>query len=240
LKPRYHLIGLAIVLVVIWRVHSLLNPLGGLTDPEAPMDVPTLAVSEAQPEDRPQALPDPESSNDSSADTPAAATLAVIGTLMIPMTIILVPVYLVVTELGLANSLWAVILPGAATPTGVFLLRQYMLTLPRDLIEAARMDKASEWQIYWRIVMPLTLPALAVLAIFSIMWRWNEFLWPLAVLTKTEVYTLQIGLNAFQGELQTQWHYLLAMTVVTLIPIALVFVFLQRFITTGIGSTGMK
>ncbi len=169
-----------------------------------------------------------------------AAMLMVIGTLMIPITIILVPVYLVVTKLGLVNSLWAVILPGAATPTGVFLLRQYMLTLPRDLIEAARMDKASEWQIYWRIVMPLTLPALAVLTIFSIMWRWNEFLWPLAVLTKTEVYTLQIGLNAFQGELQTQWQYLLAMTVMTLTPVALVFVFLQRFITTGIANTGMK
>lgn len=168
------------------------------------------------------------------------AMLLVIGTLMIPITIVLVPVYLVVTKLGLVNSLWAVILPGAATPTGVFLLRQYMLTLPRDLIEAARMDKSSEWQIYWRIVMPLTLPALAVLGIFSVMWRWNEFLWPLAVLTKTESYTLQIGLNAFQGELQTQWHYLLAMTVVTLLPVALVFVFLQRFITTGIGSTGMK
>src|SRR3712207_2062635 len=95
-------------------------------------------------------------------------------------------------------------------------------------------------QIYWRIVMPLTLPALAVLTIFSIMWRWNEFLWPLAVLTKTEVYTLQIGLNAFQGELQTQWHYLLAMTVMTLTPVAVVFVFLQRFITTGIANTGMK
>ncbi|WP_210494059.1 carbohydrate ABC transporter permease [Microvirga antarctica] len=168
------------------------------------------------------------------------AMVLVIGTLMIPITIILVPVYLVVTEFGLVNSLWAVILPGAATPTGVFLLRQYMLTLPPDLIEAARMDKASEWQIYWRIVMPLTLPALAVLAIFSIMWRWNEFLWPLAVLTKTEVYTLQIGLNAFQGELQTQWHFLLAMTMVTLIPVAIVFVFLQRFITTGIANTGMK
>lgn len=168
------------------------------------------------------------------------AMLMVIGTLMIPITIILVPVYLVITHLGLVNSLWAVILPGAATPTGVFLLRQYMLTLPRDLIEAARMDKASEWQIYWRIVMPLAMPALAVLAIFSIMWRWNEFLWPLAVLTKTESYTLQIGLNAFQGELQTQWHYLLAMTVVTLLPVALVFVFLQRFITTGIANTGMK
>lgn len=169
-----------------------------------------------------------------------AALLMVIGTLMIPITIVLAPVFLVVTSLGLNNSLWAVILPGAATPTGVFLLRQYMLTLPRDLIEAARMDKASEWQIYTRIVMPLTLPALAVLAIFSIMWRWNEFLWPLAVLSKSESYTLQIGLNAFQGELQTQWHYLLAMTVMTLAPVALVFVFLQRFITTGIANTGMK
>ncbi|MFX9600805.1 ABC transporter permease subunit, partial [Acinetobacter baumannii] len=83
------------------------------------------------------------------------------------------------------------------------------LTLPRELIEAARMDKASEWQIYWRIVLPLTLPALAVLAIFSVLWRWNEFLWPLAILNRSEVFTLQIGLNAFQGDLQTQWHYLL-------------------------------
>ena len=169
-----------------------------------------------------------------------AAMLGIIGTLMIPITIILVPVYLVVTWLGLVNSLWAVILPGAATPTGVFLLRQYMMTLPRDLIEAARMDKASEWQIYARIVLPLSLPALAVLAIFSVMWRWNEFLWPLAVLTKSESYTLQIGLNAFQGELQVQWQYLLAMTVLTLIPVSLVFVFLQRFITTGIANTGLK
>jgi alpha-1,4-digalacturonate transport system permease protein len=169
-----------------------------------------------------------------------AAMLGIIGTLMIPITIILVPVYLVVSWLGLVNNLWAVILPGAATPTGVFLLRQYMLTLPRDLIEAARMDKASEWQIYARIVLPLSLPALAVLAIFSVMWRWNEFLWPLAVLSKSESYTLQIGLNAFQGELQTQWNYLLAMTVVTLLPVSLVFVFLQRFIAAGIANTGMK
>jgi alpha-1,4-digalacturonate transport system permease protein len=169
-----------------------------------------------------------------------AVMLGVIGTLMIPISIILVPVYLVVSTLGLLNSLWAVILPGAATPTGVFLLRQYMLTIPRDLIEAARMDKASEWQIYSRIVMPLALPALAVLTIFSVMWRWNDFLWPLAVLTKSEVYTLQIGLNAFQGELNTQWHYLLAMTMVTLAPVILVFTFLQRFITTGIASTGLK
>jgi alpha-1,4-digalacturonate transport system permease protein len=169
-----------------------------------------------------------------------AIMLMVIGTLMIPITVILVPVYLVVSSMGLVNSLWAVILPGAATPTGVFLLRQYMLTIPRDLIEAARMDRASEWAIYWKVVMPLAAPALAVLAIFSVMWRWNDFLWPLIVLNRSEVYTLQVGLNAFQGELNVQWHYILAMTVVTLIPVALVFAFLQRFITTGIASSGMK
>ena len=169
-----------------------------------------------------------------------AIMLFVIGTLMIPITVILVPVYLVVTELGMINSLWGVILPGAATPTGVFLLRQYMLTIPRDLIEAARMDRASEWAIYWRVVLPLAAPAIAVLAIFSIMWRWNDFLWPLIVLNRSEVYTLQVGLNAFQGELDVQWHYVLAMTVVTLIPVIFVFAFLQRFITTGIASTGMK
>ena len=169
-----------------------------------------------------------------------AIMLFVIGTLMIPITVILVPVYLVVTQLGMINSLWAVILPGAATPTGVFLLRQYMLTIPKDLIEAARMDKASEWAIYAKIVLPLALPAIAVLAIFSIMWRWNEFLWPLIVLNRSEVYTLQVGLNAFQGELDVQWHYILAMTVVTLIPVVVVFAFLQKFITTGIASSGMK
>lgn len=166
--------------------------------------------------------------------------LFVICILFFPVTVILVPTYLVITELGMLNSLWGVILPGAATPTGVFLLRQYMLTIPRDVIEAARMDKASEWAIYARIVLPLSLPALSVLAIFSIMWRWNDFLLPLVVLTKSEVFTLQIGLNAFQGELEVQWNYLLAMTVIAILPVATVFIFLQRFITTGISTTGMK
>jgi len=168
------------------------------------------------------------------------ALVFVIGTLLIPLTIILVPVFYVVANFGMINSLWGVILPGAATPTGVFLLRQYMLTLPRELIEAARMDHASEWAIYWIVVLPLSIPAIAVLAIFSIMWRWNDFLWPLIVLSKSEVYTLQIGLNAFHGELTSQWNYVLSMTMVTLLPIAIIFAYLQKFITTGIASTGMK
>ena len=164
----------------------------------------------------------------------------IIATLMIPISVILVPVFLVITEIGWNNSLWGVIIPGAATPTGVFLLRQYMLTIPDELMDAARIDGASEFRIYWQIMLPLARPALAVLAIFSVMWRWNDFLWPLIVLTRSELFTLQVGLNAFQGELNVQWHYVLAMTVLTLLPITLVFAFLQRFITSGIATTGLK
>ncbi len=166
--------------------------------------------------------------------------LLVISTLMIPQTVVLVPLFLIVTELGMFNSLWGVIIPGAATPTGVFLLRQYMLTIPDEILDAARMDKASEWKIYWRIILPLSAPAIAVLAILAIMWRWNDFLWPLIVLTQSENFTLQIALFSFQGELQTDWSSLLAMTVLVLLPIACVFMFLQRYIATGIASTGGK
>ena len=169
-----------------------------------------------------------------------AVLALVIGTLMIPQTVVLVPLFLVVLKMGMIDSLWGVIIPGAATPTGVFLLRQYMLTIPDEIIDAARMDKASEWKIYWRIVLPLSAPALAVLAILAIMWRWNDFLWPLIALQRSENFTLQLALNSFQGELQTQWANLLAMTVLTLLPIAVVFSFLQKYIATGIASTGGK
>jgi len=169
-----------------------------------------------------------------------AIFVTIIATLLIPISVVLVPVFLVITEIGWNNNLWGVIIPGAATPTGVFLLRQYMLTIPDELIDAARIDGASEFRIYWQIILPLSGPALAVLAIFSVMWRWNDFLWPLIVLSQTEVFTLQVGLNSFQGDLQIQWHFVLAMTVLTLLPITVVFAFLQRFITSGIATTGMK
>lgn len=169
-----------------------------------------------------------------------AIFVLILSTLMVPVSVILIPSFLVITSLGLTNSLWGVILPPVASPTGVFLLRQYMLTIPDELIDAARMDGASEWRIYWRIVMPLAIPALAVLGIFSVMWRWNDFLWPLIVLNREEVFTLQLGLASFQGELDTQWHYLLAMTVLTLAPVVVIFAFLQKHITTGIASTGLK
>ena len=170
----------------------------------------------------------------------ATVFLIILATLMIPPTIVLVPNYLIASALGLTNSLWGVIWPGVATPTGVFLLRQYMLTLPDELLDAARMDNASEWRLFWRIVLPLSAPALAVLAIFSVMWRWNDFLWPMVVLNRSEQFTLQLALNSFQGELTTSWNLLLAMTVLTLLPVTLIFLVLQKHITQGIASSGVK
>lgn len=168
-------------------------------------------------------------------------TILIVATLLIPSSIILVSLFFVVWSFGIFGSLWGVIIPAAATPTGVFLLRQYMLTIPDELLEAARMDAASEWRIFWRIVIPLSLPALSVLAILSVIWRWNDFLWPLIVLISDPAkHTIQLGLTQFAGEFDINFHYILAMTVVSLLPITLVFVWLQRFITTGIATTGLK
>jgi len=169
-----------------------------------------------------------------------AIFIIMISTLMVPLSVILVPVFLVITNVGWNNNLMGIIVPAAATPTGVFLLRQYMLTIPDELIDAARIDGASEWRIYAQVIVPLAKPALAVLAIFSVMWRWNDFLWPLIVLSRSEYFTLQIGLMSFQGELNVQWNLILAMTVLTLLPITLIFAILQKYITTGIATTGMK
>lgn len=168
------------------------------------------------------------------------ALVAILSTLMIPATVVLVPTYMIVAQIGLVGNLWGVILPTVATPTGVFLLRQYMLTIPDELLEAARMDHASEWRIYWRIMLPLSTPALAVVAIFSILSRWNEFLLPLIVLNERESFTLQLALASFQDENQIQYELLLAMTTLTAMPLAFAFIFLQRYIASGIASTGIK
>jgi alpha-1,4-digalacturonate transport system permease protein len=166
--------------------------------------------------------------------------LVILGTLMVPLQVIMLPVYLTIAKLGMANSLWGIIIPPAATPTGVFLLRQYMLSIPDELIEAARIDGAGEFRIYWQMMVPLCAPALAVLTVFSIMWRWNDFLWPLIVINQDRLFTLQLGLARFRGELVTDWHYLLAMTVLSILPITAVFAVLQRYLVSGIATTGLK
>ena len=166
--------------------------------------------------------------------------MLIISTLMVPLSVILVPAFLLITALGWNNQLIGIIIPTIGTPTGVFLLRQYMLTIPDELLDSARIDGASEWRIYWQVILPLAAPALAVLAIFSTIWRWNDFLWPKIVMTSNEMFTLQVGLETFQGDLTVQWDLILAMTVLTALPITFVFGFLQKYITTGIATTGLK
>ena len=164
----------------------------------------------------------------------------IISQLLIPGTVLLVPTFIVVSSLGWFNSYNALIWPLVATPTGVFLLRQYMLTIPDDMLDAARIDGASEWRVYWETVLPLAAPAISVLAIFSVMWRWNDFIWPLVVVSDTAKYTLPLALGRFSGEYTTSWEQLLAMTVLSLLPITVIFATLQRYITTGIASMGVK
>jgi len=163
-----------------------------------------------------------------------------LATLMVPVRVIMLPVYLMIARLGMANTLAGIIIPPSATPTGVFILRQYMLTIPDELIDAAKMDGAGHLQVYTKIILPLATPALAVLTVFSVMWRWNDFLWPLIVINRERLFTLQLALARFRGELVTDWNYVLSMTVLSIIPILFVFVFMQRYLVKGIASTGLK
>lgn len=164
-------------------------------------------------------------------------TLAMI---MIPLQVILIPIYLVVAHFGMVNTYWGMIIPAAATPTGVFVIRQYMLTIPDELIESARIDGAGEFRIFARIVLPLAKPALAVVAIFSILWRWNDFIWPLLIAQKSELYTLPVALAQLNGMLVVPYNVVIAMSVMSIIPVLFMFVFLQRQIVQGIAATGMK
>ncbi|MCT1437802.1 carbohydrate ABC transporter permease [Brachybacterium paraconglomeratum] len=165
--------------------------------------------------------------------------LVTLATIMVPLQVILIPVYQVTAALGLTNSLWGVILPAIATPTGVFLLRQYMLTIPDELIDSARMDGAREFGIFWRVVLPLCRPALAVLAIFSVLWRWNDFLWPLVV-TNERTRTLPVALQRFASQEVVPFNLVLAISVVSLVPVLICFLVFQRQIVQGIAATGMK
>ncbi|MFA7130107.1 MAG: carbohydrate ABC transporter permease, partial [Sphaerochaeta sp.] len=157
-----------------------------------------------------------------------------IATLMIPLQVIMIPIFLQLKRLGMLNSLWGIIIPPAATPTGIFLARQYLVTLPDSLIEAARIDGAKEFYIFRKIIWQMSQPIVATIAIFSFMWRWNDFLWPLIVITDNKKQTIQQALANFVGQLQINWSELLAMTTIAIIPVILVFLAFQRFFFSGI------
>ncbi len=165
----------------------------------------------------------------------------VLGTLMVPGSVTVIPLYVLISMMGLTNSFGGLILPFLATAFGVFLMRQFMLGIPDELLEAARIDGASELRTFWQIVMPLATPALATLAILTFLGSWNSFFWPLIVATSEQMYTLPVALATFAtGQYQADHGLLMAGSLVIVLPVLIVFILLQRLFTEGIATTGIK
>lgn len=164
-----------------------------------------------------------------------------LATLMVPLQVVLIPTFLIVKDLGLIDHLGALIVPNLVSVFGIFMLTQFFRTLPIELEEAARIDGASRLTILLRIVVPLSLPALATLAVIQFMWTWNDFLWPLVtILTNQDAFTLQLGLATFQGAHQTTWHLLAAANIMSMLPILALFLVAQRSFVRGIATQGLK
>jgi multiple sugar transport system permease protein len=164
----------------------------------------------------------------------------IIATIFIPPIVLLVPNYVIVAELGWLDSLTAVVVPGAAGAFGVFFLRQFFVSLPRELEEAAVLDGASRFQIFVRVILPLSKPALATLALLSFLVNWNDFLWPLYVLFSPERLTLQPGLSTLQSAFTTDYATIMVGGVIASVPVLVMFVFAQRFIIEGVSRSGLK
>ncbi|MER6530203.1 carbohydrate ABC transporter permease [Streptomyces sp. NPDC001508] len=165
----------------------------------------------------------------------------VIATLMVPGLVTFVPLYVLVANMKLTGSLLGLILPFLAAPFGVFLMRQFISTLPDELIDAARVDGCRELAIFWKIILPLTRPALATLGIITFLGSWNNFLWPLVVAQNEDQYTLPVGLAlASSGQDFTRFGVLLGGSVAVLLPVMIVFLLFQRHFVAGIATTGMR
>jgi len=160
--------------------------------------------------------------------------------MMIPTQITMIPSFLILSKLGLINSLWGLVIFSAVDAFGIFMMRQFCETLPNELLDAARIDGASEWQIYWRVALPQLGPPLATLGILGFMQNWNAYLWPMIVLQKIEVRTLPIILTWFNSTHTGQGALVMAATVLIILPILIVFLFFQRWIVQGFTMTGFK
>lgn len=166
--------------------------------------------------------------------------LAYIATIAMPWQVYMVPQFILMRELGLSNTHLALIFLQTFTAFGVFLMRQFYMSIPDELCEAARIDGMSEYGIWWRIMLPLSMPALSTLTIFTFVNTWNDFLGPLIYLTKTELKTIQIGIRLFINQYSAEYGLIMAASVVALVPVLIVFLALQRFFVEGIASTGLK
>lgn len=160
--------------------------------------------------------------------------------LVIPAQVGMLPLFVMMRELHLVNSDWGVIVPSMASIFGIFLIRQYAMSIPDELLDAARIDGASEFTIYWRIVLPLLVPILATFAVFTFMSTWNDFLWPLIILSDDAKYTLPVALANLAGEHVQDTELMMAGSLVTLLPVLLAFVALQRFYIRGITTGSVK
>ena len=166
--------------------------------------------------------------------------LVVLLSLMIPTASVLIPLFIIVRELHLLNTYWALILPGLASPIGIFMMRQFIESLPNDLENAARLDGCSEFQIYRRIILPLIKPGLVVLGVFTFMTQWTSYLWPLVVITRPEIATLTLGSRTLTSQFSQDYGVNGAFSVLSMLPMILVFIFLQRYFIAGSIAGALK
>lgn len=165
---------------------------------------------------------------------------ALLAALVVPAQVVMLPLFLELRALGLVNTLWGAMVPGLASVFGIFMVRQYALAVPDDLLDAARIDGAGEFTIYSRIILPLSGPALATLAVFHFMYNWNDFLWPLLITSSTAMRTLPAGLALFVGAHVVEYGVVVAGAVLALAPLLVAFLFAQRYFIQGIAMTGLK
>jgi multiple sugar transport system permease protein len=166
--------------------------------------------------------------------------LLYLATLMVPFQVTITPLFILMRIFGWINTYQGLILPGVFSAFGTFLLRQHLLTIPKELEEAAFLDGASHWMVFRRIILPLATPALATLAVFAFMGSWNSFLWPLFVLNDLELMTLPVGLATLHGRWLTEWNLVMAGTVITTVPMILVYLFAQQYLVKGFVTSGLK
>ena len=169
-----------------------------------------------------------------------ALFLMILSTMMLPLEVTMVPLFLIVKRLGWPNTYEGLIVPFLVDGFGVFLMRQYMLSIPKDLIDSARIDGASELRIFWMIILPLCRPALVALAVFTFREAWDMYIWPLIIITKDALRTLPLGISLFMSSYGTSWDQLMAIAVLGTLPMILLFFFLQRAFIQGIAATGLK
>lgn len=170
-----------------------------------------------------------------------ALFLLILSTTMVPFAVILIPLYLIITLwLHMKDTLWAMIIPALISPFGIFMMRQFIQSIPDELLDATRIDGASDWRIFWQLIMPLSKPALSALAIFHFIWIWNDFLWPLIVTDSDRSRPLPIGVVLFVAQRWQQYNVVIAASLLVVLPLIVVYFIFQRAFVEGIVLTGLK